>query len=512
LTLRSAAPQPRDDRTRHRKQVTLLPGADNAPIPKLHFPFTGLTPCLSWKTLGGSFFLALAALALSLAPLRWAGAGVAGAILAVAILLQPALGLIALGLVVPFGSILSFPSASVGMIDGLVALVIAGWLVLRLAARRLTVNRIPLLWPLVAFLWFGAMSLLHAASWQQGVLEWLKWAEFAVVYLVAASTLQRKHVRWVLISLFAAAVFEVGLGAYQFSRQVGPEAFAISSNFTRAYGTLQQPNPYAGYLGYLMPVALSLTIGVLARWRNSGMTTSLVLGLLLAIVTLALLVGIGLSWSRGAWLGAVAGVLIVIAGRNRRWFLICSTLVLTLMLLLVVLGPTRLPSEVSQRVTAVADYFAGPDPATVEITDQNFSVLERIAHWQAGLAMFDSAPWTGVGIGNYAAAYPRFALPHWYDPLGHAHNLYINFLAETGILGALAFLTLWVSAAVFACRQARAEDALLRSLALGVLGTIVYLSVHNFFDNLFVQHLQLQLALLLGTMAALAAAPTRSSM
>ena len=81
----------------------------------------------------------------------------------------------------------------------------------------------------------------------------------------------------------------------------------------------------------------------------------------------------------------------------------------------------------------------GPDPAATEITDQNFSVLERLAHWQAGIRMFNGAPWLGIGIGNYGVVYPSFALPHWYDPLGHAHNLYINFLAETGILGTVAF-------------------------------------------------------------------------
>jgi O-antigen ligase len=151
----------------------------------------------------------------------------------------------------------------------------------------------------------------------------------------------------------------------------------------------------------------------------------------------------------------------------------------------------------------VAGYVIGPDPTRTEITDGNFSVLERLAHWQAGMRMFNTSPWIGLGIGNYGVAYARFASPHWYDSLGHAHNLYINFLAETGIFGALAFLVLWASAGLFAWRQSRSNDPLLRSLAIGLIGTIAYLSVHSLFDNLFVQHLQLQLALLLGAVAAL---------
>ena len=38
-------------------------------------------------------------------------------------------------------------------------------------------------------------------------------------------------------------------------------------------------------------------------------------------------------------------------------------------------------------------------------------------------------------------------------------------------------------------------------MALGVLGVIVHLSVHNFFDNLFVHAMYLHVAILLGLIA-----------
>jgi O-antigen ligase len=433
----------------------------------------------------------------------WALTALAGAILAVAVLLQPALGLVALALIIPFGRLLSLPSGRIGAVDALIAFALAAWLARGLAARRLTVGRTPLLWPLAVFLWFGALSLIQAASWRQGVLEWLKWAEFGALYLVATQTLQRHHVRWVLIALFVAATFEVALGAFQFMRQVGPEAFSLFGRFMRAYGTLQQPNPYAGYLGYLMPVALSLAVGALAVWWTSRRTSALLLGLALGAVALLLLAGIGLSWSRGAWMGAATASLVVIACRSRRAVLTAGTILFTLCVIMLLLGPARLPGAVSERVAAFSGYLIGPDPSTTEITDQNFSVLERLAHWEAGIRMFNSAPWLGLGIGNYAVAYPRYALPHWYEPLGHAHNLYINFLAETGVLGTLAFLLLWANVVVLLYRTARVQEPLLKSLALGLLGTVAYLTVHNLFDNVFVQHLQLQLALLLGAVVAL---------
>jgi O-antigen ligase len=85
--------------------------------------------------------------------------------------------------------------------------------------------------------------------------------------------------------------------------------------------------------------------------------------------------------------------------------------------------------------------------------------------------------------------------------LGHAHNVFINFLAETGVLGLAAFLAFWLGVAVLAWRAGwNATAPWNAALALGVLGAWVYLTVHSMFDNLFVQHLQLQLALLLAAL------------
>jgi putative inorganic carbon (HCO3(-)) transporter len=478
-------------------------GSVSRMIRTMRFQVASIRSPASARLVAAGLVLTMLAVALAAAPLRWTIAALSGTILVAATFLQPALGLVLLALAIPFGRMWSLPSFGVGIVDALVALTLAAWLARGLATRSLVLNRTPLLWPVGIFLWFGALSLIPATSWREGVLEWLKWAEFAAVYLVAVQVLERRYVVLVLVGLFSVAAYEVALGVSQFTRHLGPEAFRVSDQFARAFGTLQQPNPYAGYLGYLMPVALSLAIGALARWWTSGNLRSLLVGLVGATLTFALLVGIGLSWSRGAWLGAAIASLVVIAFRSRRAMLAVGIVVLASCMLILLIGSARLPSTISERITALGNYVVGPDPTSTEITDQNFSILERLAHWQAGIRMFYASPWIGVGLGNYGIAYSRFSLPHWYDALGHAHNLYINFLAETGVLGALAFLFFWASGAVLSYRASLTHDALTRSLALGLLGTLAYLTVHNLFDNLFVQHLQLELALLLGAVVAL---------
>jgi len=201
---------------------------------------------------------------------------------------------------------------------------------------------------------------------------------------------------------------------------------------------------------------------------------------------------------------ALAAALLAVLGlRNRRAAIAALTVGLGLIAILLIAGTAWLPGALSERVSGLSSYVAGPNPARTEITDDNFAVLERLAHWQVGWRMFEDHPWTGVGIGNFGPEYEHYAPAHWYEPLGHAHNIFINFMAETGILGLIAFLLFWLGALRLAWRYAGGLQGFPAALAIGVFGTLAYLTVHSLFDSLFVQHMQLQLALLLGGVAAL---------
>ena len=58
--------------------------------------------------------------------------------------------------------------------------------------------------------------------------------------------------------------------------------------------------------------------------------------------------------------------------------------------------------------------------------------------------MAEHSPIIGVGFGNYEVIYDDFRLPNWKEPLGHAHNYYLNIFAETGIIGVSAYLLMWI--------------------------------------------------------------------
>ena len=91
----------------------------------------------------------------------------------------------------------------------------------------------------------------------------------------------------------------------------------------------------------------------------------------------------------------------------------------------------------------------------------------------------------------------------WKFPLGHAHNYYLNVLAETGIIGLAAYLAFAASLVWFSWRARQHPDPGARLIAIGSLGTWAYLSVHSLTDNLYVNNVFIHLSVTIGIVCLL---------
>ncbi|MFN0072823.1 MAG: O-antigen ligase family protein, partial [Chloroflexota bacterium] len=258
--------------------------------------------------------------------------------------------------------------------------------------------------------------------------------------------------------------------------------------FMRAHGHFGQPNPYAGYLASVLPLAVVCAIASpTRRFRLLAAGCALCAGL--AIV---------MSFSRGAWLGLVLGFVVMLLSWRRSAVRAVAALGFVGVLFGVLAATGLLPPVLADRIAPVVEYFGVFDVRGVRPTPENFALIERLAHWQAGWEMFQEQPLLGVGAGNYPARYIDYALPGWPESLGHAHNYYLNMAAEAGIVAFCALL--WMLGSLMWC----ARSAFLRSsgfhraLALGLLGSTVVFSVHSFFDNLLVNSMAIQIGAFLG--------------
>jgi putative inorganic carbon (hco3(-)) transporter len=450
--------------------------------------------------------------ALIVLPTTSAVAVIGGALLALALLRWHEIALYIAIVAVPFGSWLPI-SISVGnltAVDLAVALLIVLWLARMIALERgVTIQFPPLSFPFVLFIFVALLSITGALSLQFALKELTKWIEMFAVYVYVANNFDAAKMKRALVVIFLAGFSEAAIGIYQFLFQWGPKGFLLFGNFIRAFGTFEQPNPFAGYLALILPVALGVAISVFSSqtsvFRKSlkALITEYWLLFAACVAFAAMFIAVVMSWSRGAWLGVAAGLIVTVIVQSRRAFVltIIAAFVLTFVILLSSINV--IPDVIAARFSGIADYFGVFDVRGVKVDDANFAVVERMAHWQAAWGMLHNHPLLGVGIGNYAVVYPEYALPRWDDPLGHAHNYYLNVAAETGFVGLAAYLILWTAAFWQSWRAVRGLRGLWQSVAAGLLGMLVALFAHNMFDNLFVHGMAVQVGIGLGMIAAI---------
>jgi O-antigen ligase len=418
-------------------------------------------------------------------------------VLATAICLRyPVAGFCLLSFSVPWSSALSIPGlpGQLTTTDFLIALLGSAWLVAFALYGSRVLEGTSWLPFLLLFVFAIVLSTSQAIDRQAALRECVKWIELCFVYVAGVYFIRTKqNLRHICGALVAAGVSQALFGYVQSGLQLGPAAF-VHGLFLRAYGTFDQPNPYAGYLNLILPLALSFSILGERKWERwvYRLATLLLLGALVA------------SESRGALLAMLLAVVVML---TLIWRPIRP---LAQLGLLAVAGfgwlasYNLIPLQPVQRVLTAIGLGS---VAFGQVTNANFSAVERAAHWLAGVRMFASHPLLGVGIGNYAVAYPHYHPRGWYASLAHAHNYYINIAAEAGIVGLLAYLLLAGTALWYTWAATRhANSNVCRAVALGVLGALITVSVHNFFDVLYVHGM----VALLGLLMALVAVSVRS--
>lgn len=486
----------------------------------------------------------LLALALALLPLPYAALLVGAAALATLALIDPVWALYAAVLSVPMQELVHLPGG-LSVTQAALLLALGAWSlrVLAYPERRVGFGR---LGPALALLlWALALATaLTPYSRTEALKETARWGTVALIYLLTFNTIAAGPAdgrwRWraagLVVCLLLAPLATALFGLWQFVTASGPLSFQVADGrFVRAYGTIGQPNSFAGYMNMAWPLAGGLALAGLVslvggrRAAGAGPTGRRRLLLLSALLgALGLLVGALLaSFSRGGWVGALAGgvalglaLAATLGPTLRRWVWrgVGAAAVGALALLLLG-GGGLLPDALAQRVASITRNLRLFDVRTVAVNPENFAVVERMAHLQAAWAMFNDYPLTGVGPGNFSLAYEgggatgsaAYTLHPWYGSRGHAHNYYLHIAAEAGLIGLLAYSLLLALLGVQAVAVLRcARGWFWRGVAIGGCGIITAVAAHNLFENLHVLNMGIQMAALWGLLGALEVTAGRS--
>ena len=101
----------------------------------------------------------------------------------------------------------------------------------------------------------------------------------------------------------------------------------------------------------------------------------------------------------------------------------------------------------------------------------------RLALWQAALRIYDTQPLHGTGAGTYQLYYFRYRGKSGY--VSDAHSLYLQSLAELGIVGLVLILTVVLGLLTGLARRIRGPD---RALYAALFAVTLAWAIHQAFD------------------------------
>ena len=185
----------------------------------------------------------------------------------------------------------------------------------------------------------------------------------------------------------------------------------------------------------------SLTLAVLAPflWEHARRHWSRWAQSFVVILTVYVVLVAG---TRSAWISicALFGAYLVFLWFEHRRFPLRSTVGIAVLLTAVGLSGYFLSAGFAHRVQQTAAAFTG------EVDPLQDAIGHRIWIWKGARNLIQAHPINGVGARGFRYAYPKYADPEdpylLTEPPTHSHQLLLETLSETGMVGVLGLVTM----------------------------------------------------------------------
>jgi len=355
-----------------------------------------------------------------------------------------------------------------------IGLGLAFWLLRWIVTHRLSL-RTPADWGVVGLLLMLPVTLWVTAYPDETRLQVLRLLSGMLLFyslvnglVGAAGTLravQMRRLRWAARGLVLVGVGLAGFALVSVRWNEYKLSFIPASLYDwlpRLVSDTVHPNVMAGALVILLPLLLGWLLFAWSdhlRWER--------VSLLLAVGFMMLV--LGLTKSRGAWIGLAAALLALVWLRWRWGLAVLGLVAAGLAVWVASLGW----GAVLEALTA-HEALSGLDI--------------RLEIWSRGLYMIQDFPFTGIGMGEYGPLadrlYPFFLQPPGSIP--HAHNLFMQVAVDLGLPGLVAWLVVFTGAAACAWRVwrlgQRQGESWMWALGAGLIASQVALVVHGLTD------------------------------
>lgn len=278
-------------------------------------------------------------------------------------------------------------------------------------------------------------------------------------YSMAIYYLKHKGIRSMFDTLNYFAIIASVLGIYQFltgkleiNRHWAGYSESLSS-LSRIYSTLYNPNVFAAYLVINICFIISWILYVKKEPLKE-------FSLILCSIALIL------TYSRGAFVSLIIAVLIIYVLIRDKRILLYAVVMLMFFILL--------------------NNGAGYERIDVTKINNDSSSIYRLEIWRTSYEIFLQNPIAGNGIGTLWFSLSHVS-PKLWGTIYHAHNLFLHFAAENGILGLLAFINICIRTFVSSWRTIRnSYDSFGKFAALGAVGSCTAIVIHGMIDAVIV--------------------------
>ena len=396
-------------------------------------------------------------------------------------------------------------------------------------------KRTPLDTPLLIFIGVGILSaMVNRVSPFVAVLGLRILLRYVLLfYLVVQIGLSRKATRRLIIAMLVVALVVIGIGLAQ--ALIGPPLTEILQVQETSVGGRTLRGGVSSAVSYTHGRYIFSTLG---RYDALGLYTVVILLLLLALYTyyprrrgvlrwLVLATGICLvlTMSRTSWLGMYAALWSWALLSKKKWAI---GLLFTLLLVPITLvgiayfSPHLVryyPGAELPQATLLTRALELFSPRYFEVSAYSGGRLFTL-HF-VGRRILEQAPLLGFGPGRFGALSATYfgfgvadllGVEEWQVHLVNDVN-WITILGQYGLIGALAFLMMFVALWRYARRMYnRLSDPLTKSMALACMGSIVAILVAGFLGPNFEQRaISMYVWLIAGLMVALARAEQRAA-
>jgi O-antigen ligase len=322
------------------------------------------------------------------------------------------------------------------------------------------------------------VSADRAISWPvafHGAFEPIALATLVVVFRPLVTQLLQLS-----LAMGASAAFASAYNIYRLGRFTASLADAQAHRVEFGRFTYYNVNLF----GEILVIALPLLLAPLVLGRISGLPRRVRATILIGFVVSFL--ALYLTFSKGAWLGALAGLTLLFALVAGTWLKRALVVVIAAVVaMFIVPYPLYLATALNLppdnwvmqayggtlQTLQGSDRLSSWDPAT---STGEVSVNERALAWKAAVEMAVSHPLTGVGPGRFGEELATGTFSeNMTRALGSAHNVLLNIAAELGLITVAVVIAFLATALAAAARAFWRGAGQARVLGLGLGSALV---------------------------------------